>query len=227
MSEHIPYIVVINGEKDTGRKTVCLELALVLLYNRQKTAVLLNEDSSLRQTFNNRRQKFPTLPQPDILERNSFPLAAAPYDAVIIPEISATDELADNAATFITLLRHSRSGIKKFQQNKAYLNEVWELKKRIAATRGHSLNWVVCENNPDSSLPLRQSAELTQMSRLYGFRAAPPLNFRHPYQNAVSGISAQDKALSPEFFPELAKQLTYEDICANREILKLAEFIFS
>ena len=143
MSEHIPYIVVINGEKDTGRKTVCLELALVLLYNRQKTAVLLNEDSSLRQTFNNRRQKFPTLPQPDILERNSFPLAAAPYDAVIIPEISATDELADNAATFITLLRHSRSGIKKFQQNKAYLNEVWELKKRIAATRGHSLNWVV------------------------------------------------------------------------------------
>ena len=214
MSEHIPYIVVINGEKDTGRKTVCLELALVLLYNRQKTAVLLNEDSSLRQTFNNRRQKFPTLPQPDILERNSFPLAAAPYDAVIIPEISATDELADNAATFITLLRHSRSGIKKFQQNKAYLNEVWELKKRIAATRGHSLNWVVCENNPDSSLPLRQSAE-------------PPLNFRHPYQNAVSGISAQDKALSPEFFPELTKQLTYEDICAKREILKLAEFIFS
>lgn len=58
MSEHIPYIVVINGEKDTGRKTVCLELALVLLYNRQKTAVLLNEDSSLRQTFNNRRQNF-------------------------------------------------------------------------------------------------------------------------------------------------------------------------
>ena len=65
------------------------------------------------------------------------------------------------------------------------------------------------------------------MSRLYGFRAAPPLNFRHPYQNAVSGISAQDKTLSPEFFPELAKQLTYEDICAKREILKLAEFIFS
>ena len=227
MSEHTPHIIIINGEENAGRKTLCMELALVLLYNRQKTAILLNETSPLRQILNNRRQKLPALPQPEILERNAFPQNAAAYDAVIIPEISATDEIADNAATFVTLLRHSRGGIKKFQQNRTYLNNVWELKKRIAATRKHSLNWVVCENNLDSSLPLKQSTELAQMSRLYGFRAAPPLNFRKPYQNIVSGISAQDKVVSSEVFPELAEQLTYEDICAKREILKLAEFIFS
>lgn len=71
-------------------------------------------------------------------------------------------------------------------------------------------------------MQLRQTGELTQISRLYGFRAAPALNFRKAYKNDATGISAQDKSSA-----DLKKLLTYEDICARREILKLAEFIFS
>jgi hypothetical protein len=57
---------------------------------------------------------------------------------------------------------------------------------------------------------------------MYGFRLCPPLNKRQAYQNNFLGLSAQDKTTG-----NLNKYLTYDDICAKREIIKLAEFIFS
>ena len=62
--------------------------------------------------------------------------------------------------------------------------------------------------------------EIAKISRMYGFRSCPPLNKRQAYQNNITGISAQDKTS-----PNYNKQLTFEDICAKREIIKLAEFI--
>lgn len=216
-----PYIVIIDGEKSSGKKTLCFELALVLLYNNKKTAVMLKSDSPLRHLLTERKKNFPALPQPVVLDEDGE-IPAGEFDAVLIPDETVSEKYAENASTYITAIRYTRNSARDFQQNKTYLNKVWELKKRIAARHGRSLNWVVCENNTSSAVPLKQTGALAQISRLYGFRAAPALNFRKAYQNTTTGVSAQDKSSDG-----LQNRLTYEDICAKREILKLAEFIFS
>jgi hypothetical protein len=60
------------------------------------------------------------------------------------------------------------------------------------------------------------------MAKMYGFRVAPMLNRRQAYLSLAEGCSAQDKSEAV-----LKSQMTYEDICAKREIIKLAEFIFN
>ncbi len=222
MSENSPHIIIIDGEKGSGRKTLCFELALILLYNQQKTALLLKPDSNLKAIIETRRQKHPELLSPDILSREEFLEKAHFYDAVIIPESNWEDILAEQASTYITVLKHNKNTAKDFQNNLTYINNVWELKKKIAAKHNHSLNWIVCQNNLYPTTKLETYEELSKKSRLYGFRTPPPLNFRFAYQNTTSGISAQDRTM-----PSLEKTLTYEDICAKREITKLAEFIFS
>ena len=98
---------------------------------------------------------------------------------------------------------------------------MWELKKKIASNYNKSLNWVICENNLKNKSTDIPSRELTQMAKMYGFRVAPPINKRSSYLNTLEGISSQDKTNTM-----LKNILTYEDICARREIIKLAEFIF-
>ena len=99
---------------------------------------------------------------------------------------------------------------------------MWELKKKIASTHNKTLNWVICENNLKDKSITEPSKELSSIARMYGFRVAPPINKRASYLNTFNGISSQDKTYS-----NLKNNLTYEDICAKREITKLAEFIFS
>lgn len=222
MSENRAHIIIIDGEEGSGRKTLCFELSLILLYNNQKTALILKPDSKLKKVIETRTQRHPELPTPCIISREEFAQHAEQFNAVIIPESTANDTFAEDASTYITVLKHNKNTAKQFQNNLSYINSVWELKKKIASLHNHSLDWIVCQNNLYPTTRLETYEELKQKSRLYGYRTPPPLNFRFAYQNITSGISAQDRTT-----PSLEKTLTYEDICAKREITKLAEFIFS
>lgn len=219
MQEIKSHIIILDGKKESGRKTLGFELALALLYNDQKTALLLSDDSLLHQTLAKRPKD---LPMPAIITRKDFFDTANNYDAIIIPESSSTDDLALFASTYITLQQKNKKLAQDFPKNLNYINSMWELKKKIASTHNRSLNWVVCENNLKEKNTEEPSAEITKISRMYGFRTCPPLNKRQPYKNNTTGISAQDKTT-----PNYNKHLTLEDICAKREIIKLAEFIFS
>ena len=216
------HIIIIDGPQGTGRKMFAFELALTLLYSAQRTAIVLADDSPLRQAIQKRRVLLPQLLTPAIINRKDFYKEANKYNAVIIPEATMADELALTASTYITMIPQSKQSAQKFAKKLNYINSVWELKKKIAATYGHGLNWIVCENNLKEKISDSPSPELAQVARTYGFRVSPPINRRLAYQNNIHGISAQDKSL-----PLLKKELTYEDICAKREITKLAEFIFN
>lgn len=212
------HIVIVDGASRSGKKLFGLELAITLLYNDQKTALLLSPDSPLCTIIENRNKSHPNLPTPNIIYRHNFKTEYHNYDAIIIPGIDASDELAGFVDTYITLLS---SSIRNFQKNNAYINNMWELKKKIASSHSKSLNWVICENNLKNKSTDTPSKELINMAKMYGFRVAPPINKRISYLNTLEGISSQDKITS-----SLKNILTYEDICAKREITKLAEFIF-
>jgi hypothetical protein len=212
------HIVIVDGASRSGKKLFGLELAITLLYNDQKTALLLPTDSPLCSIIENRKKSHPELPSPQVIHRHNFDEQYHNYDAIIIPGISSSDELAGYVDTYITLLS---SPIRQFQKNNAYINDMWELKKKIASSHNKSLNWVICENNLKNKSTDSPSKELTNMAKMYGFRVAPPINKRVPYLNTLEGISSQDKITT-----SLKNALTYEDICAKREIIKLAEFIF-
>ncbi len=222
MSEKQPHIIIIDGAPGSGRKMLCFELTLTLLYNNQKTALLLSADSPLHRILDERRQAYPQLPLPQVITRSQFVGQNNNFDAVIIPEITAEDELAVNADTYITLIPKDRKNINRFQKDTAYINSMWELKKKIAAARKRSLNWVVCENFTAQKNNGTSITPLTDKAKTCGFRLAPPLADRKPYRLYTEGVSAQDKT-----FPELKNQMRYDDICAKREIIKLAEFIFN
>lgn len=214
------HVVIIDGPARSGKKTLGFELALALLYNNQKTALLLAGDSPLRQTLQKRRQLYPELLTPEILSRDTFYTAESSFDAVIIPDATAKDELAAAAATYITVIASQKAATLK--KDTAYTNSLWELKKKIAAAHNRSLNWVVCPNSAEKQHLTQLPQTLKDFSRLHGFRISPALSFRAAYKNNSGGISSQDKTL-----PAFKNMLTYEDICAKREIIKLAEFIFS
>lgn len=216
------HIIIIDGAQGSGRKMLCLELALALLYNNQKTALLLAPDSLLRKTLSERKKIHPALPSPQILTRDDYMKQNNNFDAIIIPETSAADELAVNAGTYITIIPKDRKNINRFYNDTTYVNAMWELKKKIAATHKRSLNWIVCENNTLGKNTVAPSPILANKAKICGYRLAPPLANRKPYFLNATGISPQDKSL-----PELKNQMNYEDICAKREVIKLAEFIFN
>ncbi len=214
------HIIIVDGPSKSGKKLFGLELAITLMYNKQKTAILLDSDSPLNKIINTRLVSHQFLPTPTIINKDSFTKECQNFDAIIIPGITNIDDLATNADTYITLLPPSTAH--KFPKNKIYLNNMWELKKKIASAHNKTLNWVICENNLKDKSITEPSKELSSIARMYGFRVAPPINKRASYLNTFNGISSQDKTYS-----NLKNNLTYEDICAKREITKLAEFIFS
>ncbi len=214
------HIIIVDGTPSSGKKLFGLELAITLMYNNQKTAILLDKDSPLNQIISLRKKEYPDLPSPNIIDRKDFNQEINNYNAIIIPGITPLDELAKTSNTFITLL--TPSNIQKLQKDKSYFYKMWELKKQIASERNATLNWVILENHLKDKSTFTTSKDLQALSKMYGFRVAPPINKRLSYLNTLKGISSQDKTLD-----SLKKDLTYEDICAKREITKLAEFIFS
>lgn len=222
MSETKAHVIIIDGADGVGKKTFCFELALTFLYNKLNTALLLSPDSVLFQTLVKRKRDYPNLPTPTIITKKDFLNSTNDYDAIIIPDINFADQCKTYAHTYITLLPQTKTSVKSFQKNMSYINTLWELKKKIASEQHHTLNWVVCENNLKEKNNITPSPELNKIARMYGFRLPPPLHYRKAYKKNISGLSAQDKVL-----PELKKQMTFDDICAKREIIKLAEFIFS
>lgn len=221
MPEIKSHIIVIDGKNGIGKKMFSFELALALLYNNKTTALLLSADSPLHQTMNKRKTTYPFLPQPQIISHEEFYMKANEFDAVIIPTATYND-INSTASTIITLISKNKKSTATFQKNIPYINLIWELKKKIAASYGRSLDWVVCENNIQNKMVDTPTEELNKTAKMYGFRLCPPLNQRQAYTANTTGISAQDKTTA-----ELKKDLTYDDICAKREIIKLAEFIFS
>lgn len=220
MEQKQAHIIIVDGPSKSGKKLFGLELAITLMYNKQKTALLLDSDSPLNNIINSRITSHQFLPTPTIINKDSFVKECQNFDAIIIPGITNIDDLAINADTYITLLTPQTAH--KFPKNTIYLNNMWELKKKIASTHNKTLNWVICENNLKDKSITEPSKELSSIARMYGFRVAPPINKRASYLNTFNGISSQDKTYS-----NLKNNLTYEDICAKREITKLAEFIFS
>lgn len=220
MADKQAHIIIVDGVSKSGKKLFGLELAITLMYNKQKTAILLTNDSPLNQIIHSRLNSHQFLPTPAIITKENFAAECKNYDAILIPGITNIDDLALNADTYITLL--TPKSVQKFPKDTIYLNNMWELKKKIASTHNKSLNWVICENNLKDKSITEPSKELSTISRMYGFRVAPPINKRASYLNTFNGISSQDKTYS-----QLKDNLTYEDICAKREITKLAEFIFS
>lgn len=216
------HIIVIDGKENSGRNMLCFELALVLLYNAQKTAIVLSNDSPLQTTIKKRLNLLPQLLTPTIITKDDFYNKANDFSAVLIPHISVDDPLALTATTYITLLAKHNKETPDVKSNNSETNKIFELKKKIAATYNRSLDWIVCENNFTNTLIDSPSEKLKKDSNLCGYRLAPPINQRLSYQNNTLGISAQDKSL-----PMFQKDMTYEDICTKKEIIKLAEFIFS
>lgn len=216
------HIIVIDSIADSPINSFTFELATTLLYNAQRTAIVLDDDSPLWQTVKKRLLVLPQLLSPALIHKKDFCAEADKYNAIIIPNITSNNELAVMASTYITILPKQKKELNNFIRQKEYINNIFELKKKIASAYARSLNWIVCEYNHSQSISDSPSPKITELARIYGFRAAPPFNNRIAYQNNINGISAQDKSL-----PILKKELTYEDICAKREIIKLAEFIFS
>ena len=98
------HIVIVDGASRSGKKLFGLELAITLLYNDQKTALLLPTDSPLCSIIENRKKSYPELPSPQVIHRHNFDEQYHNYDAIIIPGISSSDELAGYVDTYITLL---------------------------------------------------------------------------------------------------------------------------
>ena len=216
------HTIIIDGESLASKEALCFELAITLMYNDQKTAILLRPDSHIHKIIKNRKSHTQNLPTPTIICYEEYFNQLSNFDAIIIPELNNDDIVATNAYTYITLLPSDTKILKNFNKDKSYINNIWELKKKIASTHKRSLNWVICENNIKSKITDSPSAELTKISRMYGFRATPPLNHLKSSFNNNTGISSQDKTN-----PLLSNTLSYEDICAKREIINLAEFIFN
>ena len=66
------HIIIIDGPQGTGRKMFAFELALTLLYSAQRTAIVLADDSPLRQAIQKRRVLLPQLLTPAIINRKDF-----------------------------------------------------------------------------------------------------------------------------------------------------------
>ena len=216
------HIIIIDGSSKSGKKTLAWELSLALLYNSQKTAIVNTKDSTLTNAVLQRKKQTPYLPCPILINRKDFYDQANNFDAVIIPSVNSEDELSFYANTYITLIKKDTKTIQRFKNNLSYINNLWELKKKIASEHKRSLNWVVCENILSTAHTKNNSATLSDLSKHYGFRLASPISYSTCYQNSLQGISSQDKE-----YPTLQNQMTYEDVYNKREITKLAEFIFS
>ena len=101
MSTNNAHIIIVDGFPSSGKKLFGLELAITLMYNDQKTAILLPSSSPLRTIIENRKKTHPFLPSPDIIERSNFNLETKNYDAILIPGIPPSDELASNVESKI------------------------------------------------------------------------------------------------------------------------------
>ena len=66
------HIIIVDGTPSSGKKLFGLELAITLMYNKQKTAILLDKDSPLNQIISLRKKEYPDLPSPNIIDRKDF-----------------------------------------------------------------------------------------------------------------------------------------------------------
>ncbi len=216
------HIITIDGMPNSGRKTLCFELSLILLYNNMTTAILVNKDSPLHQIIELRKQNYPLLPTPELINSSIFFDCIDKYDAILIINDKEFSELITYSSTYISIIAKTKTSSQNFTKDINYINNIWELKKQIASKHNKSLNWIVIENNTKKVAKSLESNTLQQFTRQYSFKNPSALQHRFSYKSNHSGLSSQDN-----FHESKKENLSYLDIITKREITRLAEFIFN
>ena len=220
-------VIVVGNEKGgAGKSTIATHLAVALLHEGARVAVL---DLDVRQQstahfFANRERWIAAnnvgLPQPQRLDGDAVDAALATaggYDFVVIDTPGADTEPAR--------LAHRRADLLVTPMNDSFVDFevlgvvdpltldlvrashyselVWEARKQKAADRGRALDWVVLRNRLASADPRnrrRVDERVKTLSRRVGFRTLAGLHDRVIYRELFPfGLTVSD--LGPQVRP--------------------------
>jgi hypothetical protein len=107
------------------------------------------------------------------------------------------------------------------QADDAYLNFIWNVKKHHAAQGQKYLNWIVVAYCKSQDQKIDRE-KLLQAQKRYGFRLAPVIEFRPKYNQVMQGFCSSEMLSAA-----LEGQMSLQDVYARREILELANFIWT
>lgn len=217
-----PIIVISSPKRKNGSSVLALNLAGALWNDGYKVGLFSSNPDEIKK-FSDARLKFCSsqnikLAQPKLLT-NINDLAGL---SAVIADISAdnyqeNEAIFNTAHTLITPL-NSENDI-SWQSDDEYLNFIWKIKKNQASQGKKYLNWIVVPY-----LPKNASASFTHLpeaARRFGFRIAPEIHYRDEYMHVADGYCSAD--LRDD---QLSHLMSFNDVYARREILKLADFIW-
>lgn len=211
-----PIIVVSSPRRGLGKTTFIFNLAAALWQDNFQVKIC----SPTVSDFIEKRRQFCRknaleLPFPQVIvDVHSLPQEGE--NEVVLVEIPCEKnaEYADIFACAHTLITvGAEQSDVSWQLNDAYLNIIWQAKKKIAATGRKYLNWIVLENKISPDLP-DWNEQIAEFSRRYGFRVSPQMRYREAYQHINEGYCAADI------------QKTLSDVYARHEILCLTDFMW-
>lgn len=235
-------VIVIGNEKGgAGKSTVCTHLAVALLHEGAKVAVV---DLDLRQQstghfFANRlawtAAQGVDLPQPDVIEvqdedglgaafatKNHFlfidtpgadtPLSRAAHQGADLVVTPMNDSFVD-----FDMLGVVDPLTLTVTKASLYAEAVWEAKKRAAVVRRETIDWVVLRNRLASSEPRnrkRVDERVATLARRVGFRPVAGLRDRVIYRELFPfGLTVSD--LSAKVRPV---QVSLAHVSARQEL---------
>lgn len=219
----IPVIVISSPKAGSGKTTLALNLAAALWTDGFKVFLFVPDNDAVQ--FLQKRREFChkhniEMPMPQVVSQLSELSQESAEKAVLIADIpteknSMYTKIFSHAHTLITVVDNPSDV--NWNLSDGYINLIWNAKKSIAARGIKYLNWIVVadlknENTSDWSTSMYDSA------KKYGFRIAPPLKYRQAYQHLQDGYCAADMVTNNKIFA-----MTYADVYARREILKLTD----
>ena len=235
MTNSKAHVIVVSNEKGgTGKSTISMHLAIKLMQEGFRVAVVDTDgrQGTLTHYIENRRrfcrENDLKLPIPELLtiepaetpeqgnKNYLFEEAHKFADTLITP---MSDSLIDlNVISEIDFAHPDDRHAGRYAQY------IWEVKKYLAALGKPMLNWIVV-GNKISSLNSRNKNQvfgyLEKAAKTYGFRVAPAIRDRVIYKELfLQGLTVLD--LSHE---ALKCRLSVSHIAAKQEIKSLAEFI--
>lgn len=220
---NVPVIVISSPKPKAGKTTLALNLAAALWSDGYHINIASPDDETIEKFIDSRltfcMQKKISLPTPRLITKTSE--AALNEKEVIIVDLSSANEsdandIYNQAHTLITITNKSQD--MNLQPDDPYLNTVWNAKKNLAARGIKYLNWIVVANLQNDQ---DWTDELADLSRRYGFRIAPAIRYRQAYQHINEGFCAADMTVNSKAF-----RMSFEDVYARREILKLTDFLW-
>ncbi len=157
------------------------------------------------------------IPQYLSYRKNLFEEISTQFDFIVVDTFQL--QALDQADLFVLLLSNDAVG-ELIHRNSAFLNEIWNVKKKRASKGKSTFKFVVVpsENlNDDNNVLLKKNAQFV------GFRVAPELQSNEAYLQGIrTGVTIVDKNL-----PFLEKSFGIEDFFARRNLKKVVEFILS